>query len=74
MLIMVQVVPRAKRQRVEVTKGGLKVYISTSPIEGKANKKLIDLLADYYQVKKYNISIVKGKKQKNKIIQIDEIN
>lgn len=72
MKIKVRVVPRAKRERVEKIDDGLKAYICEPAIEGRANRKLIELLADYFHIKKYKISIVLGKKQKDKVIEIDE--
>jgi len=47
------------------------VYLNEPAIEGRANKKLIELLADYYQTKKYNIKIIKGQKQREKIVEIN---
>lgn len=70
MQIKVRVVPRAKKTGVESFEDGLKVYMSETAIEGRANKKLIEILADYYSVKKYNINIIKGEKQKDKIVEI----
>jgi len=67
----VKVSPRAKKTRIEPFGEGLKVYISEPAIEGKANKKLIEVLAEYYRVKKQSIKIIKGQKQRNKVIAID---
>ena len=39
-------------------------------IEGRANKKLVEILAEYYGTKKYSIKIVLGEKQRDKIIEI----
>ena len=72
MKIKVRVVPRAKKERIEKIDDGLKVHICEPAIEGRANKKLIELLADYFHTKKYKISIVLGQKQKDKVVQVDE--
>ena len=72
MKIRVRVVPRAKKERIEKIDDGLKVYICEPAIEDRANKKLIELLADYFHTKKYNISIILGQKQKDKVVQINE--
>lgn len=48
-----------------------KVNVSISPESGKANKKVIQLLANYFKVKMSQISIIKGLKNKNKVIEID---
>jgi hypothetical protein len=70
MRIKVRVVPRAKKARIEESEGGLKVYIQEPAIEGKANAKLIETLAEYYGVKKYNVEIILGDKQRDKIVEI----
>ncbi|MEA1937147.1 MAG: DUF167 domain-containing protein [Patescibacteria group bacterium] len=48
----------------------LKIYLTAAPIQGKANKELIKLLAGKLSVSKSKIKIVKGEKSKEKIIEI----
>ncbi|MDD5584288.1 MAG: DUF167 domain-containing protein [Candidatus Omnitrophica bacterium] len=72
MQIIVKVVPHAKKERVEATTEGLKVYINAPAIEGRANKKLIEVLAEHFKTKKYNIEIIAGQKTRKKIIEIRE--
>lgn len=50
----------------------MRVYITEPAVDGKANKKLIEVLADHFKVKKYNITIVKGHKQREKTVAISE--
>jgi len=40
-------------------------------VEGKANKKLIEVLAKHYRVKKRSITIIKGLKQRDKVVSIE---
>ena len=47
------------------------VNITIEPEKGKANKKLISLLAKFFKVHQKNIEIIKGIKTKNKIIRIN---
>ena len=70
--VKVRVAPRAKKTRIEVFQEGLKVYLNEPALRGRANKKLIEVLAQYYKTKKCRITIVKGLKQRDKIIRIDE--
>ena len=70
MRVNVRVFPRAKRPRIEATSEGLKVFITSVAIEGRANKKLIEVLADYFHTKKYKIAIIKGHKQRDKVVEI----
>ena len=48
----------------------LRVYLTAVPVDGKANKELIKLLAEKLEVSKSKISIVKGEKSKEKIIEV----
>lgn len=48
----------------------IKIYISASPKNNKANEYLIKFLAKKFKVVKKNIFIEKGKNSKNKIISI----
>jgi len=70
MKIAVKVIPRAKKERIEQTAHGLKVYIHEPALEGRANEHLIEVLAKHYNVKKSALAIVLGEKSRNKVIQI----
>jgi uncharacterized protein (TIGR00251 family) len=48
----------------------LKIKISQPPEDGKANKALIELLAEYLKVKKNSLTIVAGEKSIHKIVEI----
>ena len=48
----------------------LRVKISQPPEDGKANKALIELLADYLKIKKNSITIIAGEKSTHKIVEI----
>jgi uncharacterized protein (TIGR00251 family) len=49
----------------------LKIRVNNPPEDGKANKAVIDLLAQYLKVKKRDISIISGLTSRNKIIEVD---
>lgn len=68
--ISVKVTPNAKRNEVQEDGQGFRVYLTAPPVEGKANKLLLKLLADYFSCKKSQLKIIKGEKSKNKIIQV----
>ena len=73
MRICVRVITRAKKTKVEPYSGGIKVHLNEPALEGRANRRLIEMLAQYYKVSKSGVSIVQGLKQKNKIVAIDEV-
>ena len=48
----------------------LKIYLTAIPVDGKANKELIKLLAGKMGVSKSRIKIIKGEKSKEKVIEV----
>jgi len=53
--------------------GKLLVYVREPPVDGKANAAVIKLLAEYYNVSKSRISIVRGRTSRIKIVHIADI-
>ena len=51
--------------------GSLKVKLTAAPEKGKANKQLVEVLAEHYQVSKSKIRVLKGAASKNKIVDVD---
>ena len=50
-----------------------KIYLNAPAVDGKANKALIALLAEHFNVRKYQIEIIKGLKLRRKTINIEDI-
>jgi hypothetical protein len=69
-MFSVFVVPNAKKAAVEKEGDVLRVRLTSPPEKGKANKELIDVLADYFSVRKSDVKIVSGLKSRNKTVQI----
>ena len=71
-LLEVCVFTKSSRPRVDrVEDGSYKVYVSSAPERGKANKELFTALARHLGVKKSEINIVRGEKSRNKLIRIE---
>lgn len=70
MKIKLKVNPKSKQEKITLIDDILYADFFTVPEKGRANKKLIELLTDYYKIKKSQITIIKGKRSKNKIVQI----
>jgi hypothetical protein len=45
--------------------------VDAPALEGKANKRLIEIIAEHFNVSKSSIKILKGFKNRNKIIEIN---
>ena len=67
----VKVYPNASRERVEADGDLVKVYVSVSPEKGKANKRVVELLAGYFGVRKSAVTIVRGQTSRDKLVSID---
>ena len=71
MIINVRVITKAKFKRIEETAPGcLKVHVSAAPEDNKANKAVIEALAEYYGVRKSRILIIQGERSREKRIEI----
>jgi uncharacterized protein (TIGR00251 family) len=70
LLVDVKVIPKSSRNLVKEDASRLKVYVTVPPEKGKANEVVIDLLADYYHVKKNQVRIVKGARAALKVVAI----
>ncbi|MBU4345698.1 MAG: DUF167 domain-containing protein [Candidatus Omnitrophica bacterium] len=71
MILNIRVIPKSSRTKVQKENGGWRVYLTKPAHQGLANKQLIDLLAEYFNLKRYQIRIIKGEKSRNKIIEIN---
>lgn len=64
-----RVIPKSSRN--EIIGGDVfKIKVTSPPVDGKANKAVIDLLAKQLKVPKKDIQIVSGEKSRNKKIRI----
>lgn len=71
MKVSVKVVPGAKIETIQTAlDGSIKVWVKGKPVEGEANKTLINLLAKYYKTTKSKVRIVAGLKSRNKVVEI----
>ncbi len=66
----VRVTPHAKQNKVIESDGVLRVYTTTAPEKGRANDAVIELLAEYFDVPKSKIKILKGLTGRDKIVTI----
>ena len=70
MIIQVRVSPRASRALVQETDAGYKVYCTKPAADGQANDQVIELIAEFFKVKKYRIRIVRGAASRTKSVEI----
>ncbi|OGB74147.1 hypothetical protein A2V68_02350 [candidate division Kazan bacterium RBG_13_50_9] len=69
MRIKIKVIPRSDHNRVEKVAESYTVRVTAVPVEGKANKAAIKLLAEHFNVSQSQIRIIQGEKSRYKIIE-----
>ena len=78
MKLNVKITPNAKKSEVlgeEYDLFGeetLRIKVAAPPVEGKANKELINILSEHFKVSKSKVLIIRGKKSRNKVVEIKE--
>ena len=71
MLIRVYVTPNAREAGViKVSEDYYEVRVDERAMDDRANKRLLEILAEHFKIPKSRISIVRGAKSRNKIVQI----
>lgn len=71
MKLSVKVKPNTKQQKIEESESGnLIVWLKSSPVEGKANRELIELLSQKFKVPKSQIFLKSGQTSRQKIVEI----
>lgn len=73
MKVEVKVTPGAKINQIqEGLDGNLKIWVTAKAEDGKANKKVIEMLAKHFKAAKSNIEIIRGHKDRRKTIEINK--
>src|SRR5260370_11951713 len=72
MLIRVHVTSNAKEARVvKVGDDSFEVRVDERAVNGRANKRLLEILSKHFVVPKSRIFITKGMKSRDKIVQVN---
>jgi len=71
MRVKVKVITNApKGEIILIAPDQLKVKLIARPEKGKANRELIELLADHFGVARSRVRIVRGERSREKVIEI----
>ncbi|MGZ5376275.1 MAG: DUF167 domain-containing protein [Solirubrobacterales bacterium] len=72
--IKVRVQPRASRSEIAGWRGdALVVRVSSPPVDDRANKELIKLIAKAAGVAKSHVSIVRGTRSRDKVVRVEGV-
>lgn len=72
-VLTLRISPNASKNEIIKTREGIKIKITAQPIDGKANKALIEFLAKQFKVPKSYFEIIRGETSKDKSILINNI-
>jgi uncharacterized protein (TIGR00251 family) len=67
-MVSFKISPNAKKNEIIKDESGIKIKITAQPVEGKANKALIEFLSKQFKIPKTSIKIVKGETSNDKTI------
>ena len=71
MIVNVKAVPNSKKPGVErIGENDFKVNVDAKAEGGRANRKLVEIVAEFFHVPKSSVSIVRGMRSRKKIIEI----
>lgn len=69
--LSVRVTPNARSNNVAVENGTIRIGVTVPPAEGAANAAAIKLLSKALGVPKSRLTLIKGHKSRDKVIQVD---
>jgi uncharacterized protein (TIGR00251 family) len=71
MILSIKVVPNSKKlEIIKLSEENYKIKLDEKSAGGRANIRLIEVLSEYFKVKKSSIKIMKGRKSRDKIVEI----
>ena len=73
LIIRLKISPNASKNEIIRSSEGIKIKITAQPIDGKANKCLVEFISKKYKIPKSSIEIVRGETSKEKTILIKNL-
>ena len=70
--ISVTVHPGSSQKKLIVRGNDLHLYVTAKPVEGRANKESVKVLAEFFGIPKSSVVLFRGDHSKNKIFEIRE--
>jgi uncharacterized protein (TIGR00251 family) len=72
--LVIRLQPRAKRNAiVEERDGVLRVSVAAAPVDGRANAALCKLIAKRAGVARARVSVVRGERSREKVVQVEGV-
>jgi uncharacterized protein (TIGR00251 family) len=72
--LVIRLQPRAKRNAIVEERGGvLRVSVAAAPVDGRANAALCKLIAKRAGVARGRVSVVRGERSREKVVQVEGV-
>jgi hypothetical protein len=69
-ILNLKIVPNAKSEKLVKEQDRYKIYIAAPAVDGKANQRLIEFLAQEFKVRKSKVKILRGETSRLKVVEI----
>ncbi len=70
LILNLRISPNASKNEIIKSEDGVKVKITAQPIDGKANKALVEFMSKNFKIPKTSFEIIKGETSKDKTVLI----
>lgn len=72
-VLQLKISPNASKNAILKDDTGIKIKLTAQPIEGKANKALVEFLSKQLKIPKTSIEILRGETSKDKILLLKNV-
>lgn len=72
-VLQLKILPNASKNAILKDDTGIKIKLTAQPIEGKANKALVEFLSKQLKIPKTSIEILRGETSKDKILLLKNV-
>lgn len=69
-IFTLRILPNSSKNEIIKSEGVIKVKITSPPVDGKANKALIEYLSKSFKIPKTSFKIIKGETSKDKTLMV----
>lgn len=70
-LIQVRVVPRSSQNKIAIQDGGLKIWVTSPPVDGAANDAVCAILAKTLGIAPSRVQVVRGESSRDKLVRVE---
>ena len=72
-IVIIKVIANSQEESIEFEPTFVKVKVNTTPFKGRANRRLLQLLSERFEIALTNIKILRGKTSSIKFVKLIEL-